>query len=234
MKKCVHCLCESHNVTKDHVFPSSWYPNDTPATVQRWTVPSCLECNGRLGALEEDLFIRLALCVGPAKADASGISRKVLESFGVGVHGLSVEEKAYRVALRDRIIAETAPIQSRESMTLLPGMGPHEGFPIEEQMVIPIPQEPLLAVSRKVVRGCEYKLNRKRYIEKPYKLNIYFVHDQGIERTTTMLDTVEQVALGPGFAVSRLESPPGGPSVVLYRIIVWGKLKIYASIDNDV
>jgi len=35
--------------------------------------------------MEKELFIRLALCVGPVKAEAAGLSRAAVESLGIGV-----------------------------------------------------------------------------------------------------------------------------------------------------
>jgi hypothetical protein len=83
--RCVHCRKAIKKKTKDHVFPRSWYPKTTPANVQRWTVPSCADCNGKFGELEKELFIKAAMCVGPVKAEAAGLSRKAVESLGVGV-----------------------------------------------------------------------------------------------------------------------------------------------------
>jgi 5-methylcytosine-specific restriction endonuclease McrA len=71
--QCVHCLKPLEKKTKDHVFPSSWYPETTPANIQRWTVPSCAECNGKFGEMEKELFIRAVICVGPVKGEAAGL-----------------------------------------------------------------------------------------------------------------------------------------------------------------
>src|SRR5215831_12374580 len=56
--------------TYDHVSPSCWYPDSTPSNVQRWTVPSCSRCNRELGAVEQELLLRLGLCVDPHKTAA--------------------------------------------------------------------------------------------------------------------------------------------------------------------
>src|SRR5712664_2404712 len=87
--KCVHCFIELNEKTKDHVFPTSWYPDTTPTQVQRWTVPSCARCNGTLGRIERELFVRLALGTDPTKAEASGMSKTALRSLGIGVGDLS-------------------------------------------------------------------------------------------------------------------------------------------------
>ena len=232
--KCVHCLENHARSTKDHVFPASWYPENTPAKVQRWTVPSCLKCNGSFGALEKELFIRLAMCVNPTKSEASGISKSALRSFGVGVQCLDPEERVCRTALLKKVWAETKPLPDLGPVPLLPGFGPHEGFATEQQRAITVPDELLQQVSGKVLRGCEYKLNHKKYIEKPYLLKIYFAHDMAISDVTAFFEKMGRTTLGPGFDVRRGESPPEEEGhIVLYRIIIWGTLKIYATIARE-
>ena len=50
--RCIHCRETLVETTRDHVFPSSWYPETTPDEVQRWTAPSCERCNGHYGRME--------------------------------------------------------------------------------------------------------------------------------------------------------------------------------------
>jgi hypothetical protein len=124
--RCVHCLTLLPNkeVSKDHVFPSSWYTDHTSPRIQRWTVPSCKKCNARFGDLEKELFLRLAVCIDPAKAQAAGINRKLLRSFGIGPD-IPDREKEIRRKLKDTILAESAPYAGDET---LPGLGLHQVF----------------------------------------------------------------------------------------------------------
>jgi hypothetical protein len=232
--KCVHCLRELTKKTKDHVFPASWYPDTTPNDVQRWTVPSCSECNGTLGKIEKEMFVRLALCTNPTRAEASGMSKSALRSLGIGVDNLTPKEKAHRIALAKKVFLKVKPLKDRGGIGLLPGLGPHEGFPAGEQLTLTISNATLYSVSEKIIRGCEYKLNNEGYIEKPYRLKIYFVYDKGIEDVTALLDSLPATHLGPGFEVRRGQSPlEEGVQIVLYRVVIWGTLKIYATIDNE-
>src|SRR5712664_1013637 len=98
--RCVHCGKNPEKLTKDHVFPDSWYPESTPRTVQHWTVPACLPCNGELGLVEKEVFVRLGLCVNPQKVAATGISKRVIRSLGIGAEGLDEDEKRIRSALK--------------------------------------------------------------------------------------------------------------------------------------
>ena len=232
--RCVHCLAELDSETKDHVFPTSWYPDSTPADVQRWTVPSCAVCNGALGKLEKELFVRLALCVDPRKAEASGMSKKALRSLGIGVaDDLDEKEKKHREALLRKVFAEVKPLRDQK-LPLLPGVGLHDGFPAGDQLTIVFPTGPLEPVSQKIVRGCEFKLNSEAYVEPPLTVKTYFIHDKGAEDLTAFLDKLPATRVGPGFLVARGQAPPEeGVHMVLYRIVIWGTWKIYASIDGD-
>jgi len=34
-------------VTDEHIFPLSWYPDDTPGNIWKWQAPSCFERNNK-------------------------------------------------------------------------------------------------------------------------------------------------------------------------------------------
>src|SRR5438876_6386703 len=91
-RRCIHCLGRTEILEADHVFPDSWYPDSTPSTVQRWTAPSCQECNRKLGQLEKDLLIRMVLCVDPKSEAAAGLATKVFRSLGLDANGLPERE----------------------------------------------------------------------------------------------------------------------------------------------
>ena len=65
------CLADEVEITSDHVFPRSWYPDTTPANLEKWQMPSCRQCNADFGRMEEDLLLVLALCADP-NADGVG------------------------------------------------------------------------------------------------------------------------------------------------------------------
>src|SRR5271169_2434899 len=136
--RCVHCLRLTDSVTADHVFPSSWYPDSTPESVQRWTVPCCSDCNRELGKLERDLLIRLVLCVNPKSEAASGLASRTLRSLGLDAEKLSEREKAHRAKLRDKIRSELMPQSDVAGKPgKIPGLGPPDGEDV--QWAIPIP-----------------------------------------------------------------------------------------------
>jgi|SRR5579859_2248402 len=232
--RCVHCLSLLEKKTKDHVFPSSWYPATTPEKIQRWTVPSCGECNGKYGEMEKELFIRAAMCVGPLKAEAAGLSRKAVESLGVGVSGLSPEEKKHREALKKKIVGELEPYVA--GTPTFPGLGLHKGFSPHQQYMVKIPEVLLKEVAGKIVRGCEYVLGNQRLTEDPAHLRIYFAEENSIQDVLRVFDKFGAAThLGPGFRVTRAVAHDDH-RLVMYKIDIWGTWSIFAVIgppDNE-
>lgn len=228
--KCVHCLNEAGN-TKDHVFPRGWYPEDTPSTVQRPTVPSCAKCNNTLGAMEKELFIRMALCIAPDHPEAIGINGKLLRSFGLGIDidSLPLEEREIRSKLLKKIISETKPYTP--DTKAFPGLGIHEGYPPESMVTTPVPFDEIEEVSRKIVRGLEYIYGGKRYIEKPYEVEVYFLDENhGIKSLYDLLKKHgTQTSYGAGFHIERAAATDKIKSV-LYQIKIWNKLTIFGSV----
>ena len=53
--------------------------------------------------------------------------------MGVGVLDLSPEESAHRQALKAKIMKEMKPYVPGTSVPLFPGLGPHAGFPEDQQ-----------------------------------------------------------------------------------------------------
>jgi hypothetical protein len=59
----IHCLAAPAE-EKDHVLPRGWYPDGTPATIQRLTVPSCKACGAKLKKAEEQTALALMCARG--------------------------------------------------------------------------------------------------------------------------------------------------------------------------
>lgn len=227
--RCVHCQRPLKSKTRDHVFPRSWYPETTPANVQRWTVPSCANCNEKFGQMEKELFVRLVLSVGPVKAEAAGLSRAAIKSLGIGVLGLSPAEERHRRAFRSRILRDVHP--HKPGTECLPGLGPHPGFREDQQFEVGIPEKLLKEVAEKIVRGCEYRLAHKRIVEDPYAVRIHFAEAAKVQDVLKIFDPFGQVQIGPGFQVKRAAAHDN-PNLVMYKIDVWATLTIYATITD--
>ncbi len=231
--RCIHCGKAVDETTKDHVFPTSWYPETTPEDTRRWTAPSCGECNNSLGSMEKKVFSRLILCVDPQKPEAAGLYAKLKRSLGVGVDDLSKEEAAHRQRQKLGLMAAIGPHNPATSASILPGLGSHTGFKDEDLPRIRIPGDLLLKVYEKIVRGCEYVL-AGRIIEEPYSVQIYFVHDHNVpEDLARGLESpaAEHVHMGPGFRVVRVAAHDD-PNAIAYEITLWGSAYFFAFIMN--
>ncbi|HYV94623.1 MAG TPA: hypothetical protein VE978_22810 [Chitinophagales bacterium] len=223
------------NKTRDHVFPKSWYPDDTPNSVQRPTIPSCLECNNKLGSAERELFIRLAACFESSKAEASGIHKKYLVSLGIGVeHELSPEELAIRKKVRNKVVSEWRRPGTDSKERFFPGLELNSDIPPELQRVATLPTELLIVVANKIVRGLEYINGNNRYIESPYTLELYAIPEQ-TEGAAMAFNTFSEYGIkssfGPGFIVERVAATTSeNYEMVVYKITIWGQIVIYGII----
>jgi hypothetical protein len=226
--RCIHCREVLVKKTGDHVFPSSWYPDVTPPTIQRWKAPSCARCNGQFGAMEQDLLVKFGLCVDPRKAAASGISKKALSALGIGVSGLSEKEMQIRKARRDKILERAKPHdKAADGPHVIPGLGLHAGFPVERQAQIEIPADAVYAVAKKILRGCEYWLAEGRIVEPPYELEVFFP-----SKTPEQLEAHLKFGpdyLGPGCRIRRAV-PVDEPGAAIYEIVIWDTLTLFCTI----
>lgn len=228
--RCIHCLhwIEAKDKTQDHIFPKSWYPESSPRELERWTAPSCKRCNENLGAMEDRLFLRMAVCINPKEMASSGISKKALRAMGIGTVVTKKEARIRATRLR-KLLKEVEPF-TQHTPKLFPGFGPPSGFPRELLVTIKIPAEELEKASQKIIRGLEYKLGRGRYIENNYICRVYFVEKDSVSDVDKLIDRGTKITHGPGFSVARNTS--NDPKTVLYRVKIWNKLIIHASITK--
>lgn len=231
--RCIHCGKPVDETTKDHVFPASWYPETTPEDAQRWTAPSCGECNNNLGSIEKKVFSRLILCVDPQKTGAAGLYAKLKRSLGISVVGLSKKEAEHRERQKIGLMSAIKPYSPERAASILPGLGSHMGFKDEDLPQVRIPADLLLKVYDKIVRGCEYVL-AGRIVEKPYDVRIYFVHEDNVPKDLARglaSPVAEDVHLGPGFRVVRVAAQDDLRTVV-YAITLWDSAYFLALIMN--
>jgi hypothetical protein len=221
--RCIHCREELVEKTRDHVFPSSWYPDSTPPNIQRWVAPSCKRCNGEFGAMETELFVRFAACIDPRKPSAKGLWDRAKRTLGIGVSGSDEKEKRIREGLKNKIFGNIKPYSPVDRPRLLPGLSTHPGFPAQAQFVLDIPGELVDSVSKKILRGCEYWLADGRIIEPPYDLQVY-----------APLETPEELRphlkfgpdyLGPGCRIRRAIAGDD-PNAAVYEIEFWETMKL--------
>ena len=226
--RCVHCLRFTDDITDDHVFPYSWYPESTPATVQRWTVPCCRPCNKNLGAMESDLLVRMALCLDPKSEAAKGLSQKALRSLGIDAGELAPKEREHRENRRLKLKAEFIPASAGEQMPgAIPGLAEKPG-PAEH--VVPIPWAGLSIIAEKIARGCEYKIRGEKFVEPPHAVRTRVSKPDIVEPQFLSHRTI--IDFGPGCQVIRIFATED-ENVVQYRIQIWDTLCFYVHFDHE-
>lgn len=197
--------------------------------MQRWTAPSCLGCNGRLGLLEKEVFVRLGLCVNPEKVAATGISKRVIRSLGIGADSLDEDEKRIRAALKTEVLRGAKPFAEEDRPHVLPGIGPHPEVPPEQQIQINISSEKLYQVAQKIVRGCEYWFSNGRIVDPPYEISIFFAHQADVPDILKVFSGFNSYHFGPGFRVRR-GAAHEDPLSAIYEVVIWDSLTFYATI----
>ncbi|MBE9207314.1 hypothetical protein IQ244_12410 [Nostoc sp. LEGE 06077] len=223
--RCVHCLQNVDNLTRDHVFPSAWYPDNTLENLQRWTVPSCKKCNEEYGRLEEDLLLRLGICICPEDANSSGISDKVLRSIDPE-SAKNRTDKRFRERKREKIKKELFQWKTMPTIGLHPNFGVQNNIYYPEYLTILISAEKLERLCHKIVRGITY-ITDKVFIEENSNIHFFTVDDKAarpiLEDMKKNLVTYEL----PGIKVVRAMTS-GNLNAGFYAIEIWGRLKMYA------
>lgn len=229
--KCVHCLRSPVERNWDHVFPDSWYPTSTPENLAKWKVPSCYQCNRELGAIEDEFFARIALCLDPNVTAFKGLAEKALRSMNPKFAN-SPSEKRAREARAKRIMSELLQGNQIPKDGIFPGLGERWGRPRGTGMALIIPVDSFRRVTEKIVRGLTY-WERKQFIEPPYRVGFYAVDDHGAEPVRDLLNNFGAVlAREPGVVVRRAVTKEGGVDAI-YEVNFWQQFMTYAAVLPD-
>jgi hypothetical protein len=153
--KCVHCLREPVPRTWDHVFPESWYPDTTPAGIAKWKIPSCVQCNNEYGKIEQDLLLRIGLCLDWQTLETSGIAPKGLRSINPK-YAKNERDAHYRAAKREQLLRQLRKGNDFPHDAIYPNLGEKWGRPSEQQIIVPIPASSVRRLGEKIVRGIFY------------------------------------------------------------------------------
>jgi hypothetical protein len=224
--KCVHCLKNFDNLTWDHVFPKAWYPDTTPPNLEKWKIPACFCCNHEYGKLEEDLLWRLGLSINPEDRKSLGITDKILRATNP-LFAKNGRDKKFRTEKLKSIIRQLMEYGSMPKEGILPNFGPQPGLNYEGIGEIPILEDSLPKLGRKIVRGITY-LFESSFIDDSYKINVLFLEDNKAQDVLKAIEAKGTIHdQGPGIVVKHAKANEGGLSSI-WLIEIWGKLKMYA------
>lgn len=230
---CVHCLGYFEDLTEDHIFPESWYPDSTPQNMEKWVVPACFACNNKLGRIEEETYKKLALCLNGNEIAASGVSEKANRlykpSFAKDERDKRRKEANVRKIIPDLLYTEKMP------MGLMNNCGPDKddhGKLLLVHISIPKLLDPF---AKKVVRGLEFKFRNKLIDPSVRKITIIHppvgIDDMAPSEMLKLNNVLNisgaKVDRGPGFVVRRAIDIYG---TSLYHITIWGKVEIWGEV----
>lgn len=226
--KCVHCLKFHDELTWDHVFPESWYPDTTPANTEKWKVPSCGRCNKRHGKNEAELLVRFGLCVTSDEPSSMGIVAKALRALSP-LAGKNDRDSNARASKRANILKQSFRGSDIPRQAIYPNFGDHAGLAIVDQVAIMVSANGLKKLTEKIVRGFTY-LEENKFIENTHEIDQFVVNASGASEFCATLDrfgsTRERL---PGLKVRRA-AVPEDRVIAIFEIEIWGRLKLYAAV----
>ena len=227
---CVYCLKQFENLTKDHIFPRTWYPDLTPPTVERWVVPACSECNHHYGVIEQELMIRMGLCLDPRSPESGGIPQKALRAINPKL-GKGERDRKARMKLRERILGDMFTTKDPLFPGMLPNFGPQEGLDYGDSYTeIKIPADQLEELAQKFVRGLTYKLENGLLITPDKTIEIYHAEDVHVTEVTGLIDRFGYTEFrGPGVRIQRAVADLETVGA-LFRMTMWERWTMYAVI----
>ena len=229
--KCVHCLRSPVNRNWDHVFPDSWYPDTTAPNLHKWQIPSCVKCNSELGAIEREVFVRIALCLDPNAPESRSIVQKALRAMKPE-YGKTASDKRARAALGQKISSEILQGDQIPNHGIYPNLGARRGSLPTSQMAVVIPAEFFRRITEKIVRGITY-LEDQRFIEPPHKIQFFALDDESARPLTELTERFGTVlAREPGIVLKRAVVPEDGISS-LYEIEFWKQFKTHATVSEE-
>lgn len=125
-------------------------------------------------------------------------------------------------------MAEFIPIRSGEHLPgAIPGIGKEQD---SARSVVPIPWAALAIIGEKIARGCEYKVNGKRFVKPPYGVRVRVSQPDVVE--PQFLSHRRVIDFGPGCQILRIFATED-VNIVQYRIQIWGELCLYVHLDYE-
>lgn len=226
--RCIYCFKKLNRKTKtkDHIFPKSWFPLDTPHDSERWTVPACRKCNYNYKNIEEDLFLRWGIGVNPNEEAAIGISERAIDSINVLT---AKDQRIIKIKIKTlhKIIKDFRQFNPRET---LKGLAPEEG--LRSEVAVIIPDKNLKGFGEKIIRGLEYKL-RNRFIDIRRVIEIYYVYHENPEMELyykkweeLLSKSKNSINLGPAFII-KYRANPYNKNQVIYNIKIWNHIEFW-------
>lgn len=217
--------------SREHVIPRSWYPDTTPQSVARWTVPSHSNCNGSLSADEEYVFQKFACVSDPNNPAASGIWDRAFRGLKPSA-GKNEKDKNARAAAYKKLMGATVRPEEASPKVLSSAMrGLTNTAPAG--LLVQIDPDKLDRVLVKIVRCISYKLNGTP----PPSTAVVRHRMLGMEELAAedhgSLNTGNYYWLGDGVIVRHGQLEERGLHAEMVCILLWEAMLIHAIIHWD-
>ncbi|MEA5554680.1 hypothetical protein VB713_27515 [Anabaena cylindrica UHCC 0172] len=175
--------------------------------------------------MEEDLLLRLGMCIDIEDAKSSGITDKVLRSIDPN-YATDRKEKRIRERKREKLIQEIVKFKGRPPVHgFLPNFRLSNVY-YPEYFSVLISAEKLEKLCHKIVRGITY-ITDSSLIENCFEINFFILEDKDAQPVLEHFQkSIEKYEL-PGIKVLRAMAADDKNSG-FYAIEIWGRLKMYS------
>ncbi|MBW3565470.1 MAG: HNH endonuclease [Acidobacteria bacterium] len=219
---CTFCGKEGE-VTDEHIFPESWYPDDTPKNEPKWIAPSCYECNHvKYAPKEARIFPFLAMTAEPDHPGAKGIGQRGFRAADE-TQGKNDRDKAARARVRELMRERMQIVKPHEVAEGADYLGwRHQN---NELLTTYVKEEDILPVIGKIARGVMYLVAGKRVDER------YSVHPfRELSKVPSKFKDRKSdysTSCGPGIVVDiaffqpHLEPPAGFLQMKVWDTHIW-------------
>ncbi|OGZ97521.1 MAG: hypothetical protein A3G49_04420 [Candidatus Sungbacteria bacterium RIFCSPLOWO2_12_FULL_41_11] len=227
---CIHCLGYFKELTEDHIFPVSWYPDSTPENLEKWTAPSCEECNQKLGKIESEICLRVGPATNPSDSAASGIAESTMRRIKPDLARDS-RSKGRKIAELKKLFKEFV-VTTNLPPAIMKNFGPSNKS--TRYHILFLPYDKLLdPFAEKIIRGLEYKLYNRFVTRDKIIRPVYLpdsTHFNEIEQLKEIIkQNGKETNRGPGFIIEHAHDKHG---TFLYHITIWGKFKFWADVTS--
>jgi hypothetical protein len=223
--RCVHCLQEVDTITADHLFPKSWYPDRTPANLERWTVPACRPCNSEYGRIEENLRLVMVACVDPTSEAAAGLWPKVRDSMDPtkGKNPMDTLHRKLRAGRFQRGMEAARPDLLQHQ---LPEIYPDRP---KSTIALRVSEPDLRRFVEKLVRGTIYLTERKFVDQHQIKMSLI---PRGKDADLQQIFDEFGEAYERGAAIRiRKAAASEAPDQPLFVFDIWDQFRFYAYVE---